>query len=61
MNSKKGYQFANQLNITSIENLIRENSQKRKFNKIMTIYYIISKIIIVFKEMNTYLASIFRK
>ena len=61
---KKKYKLINQLNITSIENLILEKNHKKKFknnNKIMTIYYVIFKIIIVFKRMNTYSASILKE
>ena len=30
MNDKKEYKLAKQLNVTSMENLIQENSQKKK-------------------------------
>ena len=66
LNNRMEYELTNQLNITSVENSIQEfinnkNNDNTNNNKIMTIYYVEFKIIIVFKEMNTYLASILRE
>ena len=66
MNNGMEYELTNQLNITSVENSIQEfvnnkNNNNTNDNKIMTMYYVESRIIIVFKEMNIYSASILRE
>ena len=69
------YKLVNRLNITSTGTLdskricIHKNiytynnntNNNKGGKKIMTIYYVIFKIIIVFKAINTYSASIFKE
>ena len=63
MNNRMEYKLTDQLNTASVENSIQGfvNNNKTNNNKIMTIYYVESRIIIVFKEMSTYLASTLRE